>query len=176
MCDKKWVEVNDLSSSQYSVNKNVMFKTSILRPDLCDYSDAYIIVKGKITVTGKNNDNRVNKKLVFKNNAPFRSCIWKINNTFIDNAEDLDIVMPMYNLLEYSDNYSVTSGSLWNYYRHEINDDKNENDANENMINIIKITTSKSFKYKAKMIGSTPNNVNRLNAEVAVPLRYLSNF
>ena len=75
MCDKKWVEVNDLSSSQYSVNKNVMFKTSILRPDLCDYSNAYIIVKGKITVTGKNNDNRVNKKLVFKNNAPFRSCI-----------------------------------------------------------------------------------------------------
>ena len=75
MCDKKWVEVNDLSSSQYSVNKNVMFKTSILRPDLSDYSDAYIIVKGKITVTGKNNDNRVNKKLVFKNNAPFRSCI-----------------------------------------------------------------------------------------------------
>ena len=84
--------------------------------------------------------------------------------------------MPMCNLLEYSDNYSVTSGSLWNYYRHEINDDKNENDANENMINIIKITTSKSFKYKAKMIGSIPNNVNRLNAEVAVPLRYLSNF
>ena len=131
-----------------------MFKTSILRSDLCDYSDAYIIVKGKITVTGKNNDNRVSKKLAFKNNAPFRSCIWKMNITFIENAEDLDMVMPMYNMLEYSDNYSMTSGSLWNYYRHEINDDKNENDTNENMINIIKITTSKSFKYKAKMIES----------------------
>ena len=67
------------------------------------------------------------KKLTFKNNAPFRSCISKINNTFIDSAEDLDIVMPMYNLLEYSDNYSMASRSLWNYYRDEINDDSNEN-------------------------------------------------
>ena len=67
-----------------------------------------------------------NKKLTFKNNAPFRSCISKINNTFIDNAGDLDIVMLMYNLLEYSDNYSMTSGRLWNYHRDEINDDTNK--------------------------------------------------
>ena len=73
----------------------------------------HIAVKGRISVTGTNNANRRNKKLTFKNNAPFRSCISKINNTFVDNGEDLDIVMSMYNLLEYSDNYFMT-GSLWN--------------------------------------------------------------
>ena len=75
--------------------------------DLCDYSDVYIIVKRTTSITGTNNANRRNKKLTFKNSAPFRSCISKINNTFIENAEDFDVVMPMYNLLEYSDNYST---------------------------------------------------------------------
>ena len=84
----------------------------MLRSNLCDYSDAYIVVKGIITVTGTNPNNRRNKKLIFKNNAPFRSCITKINNTFVENAEKLRIVMPMYNLLKYSDNYSMTSLSL----------------------------------------------------------------
>ena len=83
--------------------------------------------------------------------------------------------MPMYNLLEYSDSYSMTSGSLWNYYRNEINDDENENDVNENMANKNKIATSKSFKYNTKILGSTPNNGNRLNAEVNVPLKYVIN-
>ena len=69
----------------------------MLRSDLCDYGNADIVVKGTISVTGTNNANRRNKKLIFKNNTPFRSCITKINNTFVDNAEDLDIVMPMYN-------------------------------------------------------------------------------
>ena len=78
----------------------------MLRSDLFDYSDAYIVAKEKITISGINNANRINKKLTFKNNAPFISSISKINNTFIDNAEDLDIVMPVYHLLEYSDNYS----------------------------------------------------------------------
>ena len=98
---KKWIKVNELSSSQYFVNKNRRFKTSMLRSHLCDYSNAYIVFKKIISVTGTNDNKR-------SNNAPFRSCISKINNTFIDNAEDLDIVMPMYNLLEYSDNYSMT--------------------------------------------------------------------
>ena len=112
-----------------------------------------------------------NKKLTFKNIAPFRSCVSKISSTFIDIAEDLDIVMPMYNLLEYSDNYSMTSGSLWNYcYRDEINDDSNEN-ANNNRINNNKTITNKSFEYKTKLIGSTPNNNNILDAEFAVPLK-----
>ena len=84
----------------------------MLRSDLCDYSDPYIFIKGAITVKGDNDAKKRNKKLIFKNNAPFRSCISKINNIFIDNAEDLDIVMPMYNLLEHSDNYSMKSGSL----------------------------------------------------------------
>ena len=91
------VGANDLSSGQYSVNKNIRFNASMLRSDLCDYSNADIVVKGTISVTGTNNANRRNKKLIFKNNTPFRSCITKINNTFVDNAEDLDIVMPVYN-------------------------------------------------------------------------------
>ena len=85
----------------------------------------------------------------------------KINNIFIDSAEDLDIVMPMYNLLEYSDNFSMTSGSLWNCYRDEVNNSANETDDNDNMINNIKTTASKSFKYKTKVIGSTSNNNSR---------------
>ena len=84
----------------------------MLRSDLCDYSNAYIVVNGRISVTGTDNANRRNKKLTFKNNAPSRSCISKINNIFMGNAEDLDIIMPMYSLLEYSDNYFMTSESL----------------------------------------------------------------
>ena len=91
----------------------------MLRSDLCDYSDAYIVVKGRKTVEGNNVAQTRNKKLIFQNNARFQSSISKINNTSIDNAADLDIVMPMYNMLEYSDNYSMTSGSFWNYYRDE---------------------------------------------------------
>ena len=96
----KWAEVNDLSSGQYSVNNNIRFKTSMLRSAVCDYSDTYIGLKGRISVIGTYDANRRNNKLTFKNNALFRSCISKINNTFIKNVEDLDIVMPMYNLLE----------------------------------------------------------------------------
>ena len=92
----------------------------MLRSDLCDYSDAYIVVKGTITVTDPNNAN-YDKKLAFKNNVSFTSCISKINNSLIDNAEHLDIVLPIYNLLEYNKNYGKTTGSLWNYYRDEAN-------------------------------------------------------
>ena len=119
---KKWVEVNDLSSGQYCVNKNIR----LLRSDLFSYSDGFIVVKFKITVEGTNNARRWNKKLTFKNNNSFRTCILKTNNILIDNAEDLDIVMLMINLLEFSDNYFMTSGSLWNYYRDEVNDDAKE--------------------------------------------------
>ena len=146
----------------------------MLRSKLCDYSDAYIVVKERISVRGINDANKRNKKLTFKNNAPFRSCISKINNAFLDNAEDLDIVIPMYNLLEYNDNYSVTSGSLWNYYRDLVNDSVIEND-DDNKISNSKRITSKSFEYKTKIIGSTSNN-NILDAKVVVPLKYLSNF
>ena len=98
---------------QYSL-KNIRLKTPILKSNLCDYSDVYNIAKGTITVSGTYANNQTNKMIHFKNNAPFRSCISEINNTFIDNAEDFDIVIMLYNLLEFSDNYSMTSGSLWN--------------------------------------------------------------
>ena len=116
------------------------------------------------------------KKLKFKINAPFRSCISKISNTFIDNAEDLDIVMPMYNMFEYSDNYSMAFGSLWNYYRDEINDDANEDNAARNKINNNKTIASKSLEYKTKLVGRTPNNNDILDGEVVVPLKYFINF
>ena len=112
------------------------------------------------------------KKLFFKNNAPFRSCISKTNNSFMDNAEDLDIVMPLHNLLEHNDNYSMASESLWNYYRDEVNYDANENDNANNKINNNKTIKSKSFENKTKMLGSTPNSNNISEAEVVVPLKF----
>ena len=99
---KKWMEVHDQSGNaenRYKPSKQIRFKTSMLQSDLCDYSDACIVVKGTINVTDPNN-NAYDKKLAFKNDAPFISCISKINNTLIDNVEDLDIVMPMHNLIE----------------------------------------------------------------------------
>ena len=146
----------------------------MFRSDLCDYSDAYFVVVN--TVEGENNPKKGNKKLSFENNDPFSSCISKINNTFIDNAEDLGVAMPKYNLLEHSDNYSIPSGSLWNYYRDEINDDANENNAVSKNINNTKRMASKSLEYKTKLLGRTPNNNDILNAEGVVPLKHLSNF
>ena len=108
---KKWVEVYDQSEKNYSPNKEIRIKTSMLRSDLCDFSNAYFVVKGTITVTKPDNA-KGNKKITFKNNAPFMNCISKINAIKIDNAEDLNVVMPMYNLLEYSKKYKKTTGSL----------------------------------------------------------------
>ena len=92
-------------------------KTALLRSSLCDYSEAYILVKRNITFNNTAGagaaPNNINKKVIFKNCAPFTNCISKINNTQIDNVEYIDIVMPMYNLIEYSDNFSKKSGSLW---------------------------------------------------------------
>ena len=96
----------------YNVNKEIRIKTPMLRSDLCNFSDVYIVVKGGITLEGDNNANKRKKNLAFKNNAPFINCISKINGIKIDNAEDLDVVMPMYNLLEHSKNYEKTTGSL----------------------------------------------------------------
>ena len=99
----------------------------MLRSNLCDYVDSYILVKGTITTTGTGDDEAAkqlderNKGVIFKNCAPFTKCISRINDTDIDTAQDIDIVMPMYNLIEYSDNYSKTFGSLWQYYKDEHN-------------------------------------------------------
>ena len=131
-------------------------------------------MKGGMTVKGDDNANRRNKKLTFKNNGLFKSCISKINNTFVDNAEDLDIAMLMYHLLEYNKNYFMTSGSFWNYYRDKVNDAADKTGANHWRNN--NKTTSKSFEYTTYMIRTTPANSNRLDTEVVVPLKYLSNF
>ena len=115
---RNWVEINDESRGTYTSN-DIKLKTTILRPNLCDYADAYILVKGTIIIIGVENDDAAkrlderNKGVVLKNCAPFTKCISRINNTDADNAQDIDIVMPMYNLIEYSDNYPKTSGSLW---------------------------------------------------------------
>ena len=114
----------------------------MLRSNLCDYSDAYILVKGTITVTGNHQRDRKSRPLIFKNNAPFISCITRINGELIEYADDLDIVMPMYNLLEYSKNYRKTIGSLYSYYQDELTNDGNDNFANRNVVN------SETFKYK----------------------------
>ena len=151
---KKWIEVDDESGTaedRYKPSKQIRFKTSMLRSDSCDYSDAYIVVKRTITVTDPNAA-AYDKKLAFKNNAPFISCISKINNTLIDDAEDLDIVMPMYNLLEYSKSYRKTTGSLWNYYRDEPNSGLSGDDNNINY----SIKNSKSQGYKTGITGKLP--------------------
>ena len=120
---KKWVEIKDESRGGYTTGSDIKFKTTMLRSGLCDYADAYILVKGAITIPGAGDDtawrraDEINKGVIFKNCAPFTNCISKINDTEIDNAQDIDIVMPMYNLIEYSDNYSKTSGILWKYYK-----------------------------------------------------------
>ena len=122
---RNWVEINDESRGVYNVNSQIKFKTTMLKPGLCDYSGAYILVKGRITIAGAGNDaaarqaDERNKGVIFKNCATFINCISEINNTQIDNAKDIDIVMPMYNLIEYSDSYVKTTGSLWQYFRDE---------------------------------------------------------
>ena len=107
---KNWVEINDEPRGTYNVNSQIKFKTTMLKSSLCDYGDAYILIKGTITFNNiapaDPDANNTNKKVTFKNCAPFTNCISEINNTQEDNAKDIDIVMPMYNLIEYSDNYS----------------------------------------------------------------------
>ena len=139
----------------------------MLKSSLCDYSDAYILVKGTITINGRGADavarqaDERDKDVSFKNCAPFINCISEINNTQIDNAKDIDIVMTVYNLMDYSDNYAKTSASLWQYFRDEPDDN---------------IEDSESFKFKVKITGKTPNNNNVKDVEIMVPLKYLSNF
>ena len=161
---KKWVEVHDQSGSADDRNKpskQIRFKTSMLRSYLCDYSDAYIVVKGDTTLTKTNERGIIgirNRFLVFKNNGSFTNCISKINNVLIDNAEDLDIAMPMYNLLEYSENYRKTTGSWWNYYRDKYNNRPlNDDDPPIINYNADPITNSESFKNKSSITGKTSN-------------------
>ena len=147
----------------------------MLKSSLCDCSDAYILIKGTISV---NNTaaagaavNNINKKVIFKNCAPFTNCISEINKMQIDNAKDIDIVMPMYNLIEYSDNYAKTSGSLWQYCK----DIPARNNNNNAIIIFAENNLTDSFNFKVKFTGQTGNNGTR-DVEIMVPLKYLSNF
>ena len=165
----------------------------MLRSDLCDFSDASVVVKGIVTVSADGRDrDEMNRQVILKNNAPFISCISKINGVLVENAEDLNAVMPMYNSLKYSKNYLNSSASLWNYCRDELTDEVNDNNRpNKNVIN------SKYFKYKTSITGSTYNVPRRITdadgnpenntnydenkrgtreVEIAVPLKHLGNF
>ena len=152
---RNWVEINDDMRVAYSPNKQIRFKTAMLRSSLCDYSDAYILVRGNITVNNTAAapaDNR-NKKLILKNCAPFTNCITKIDNTQIHNAEHIDTVVPMYNLIEYSDNFSKRPGSLWQYCKEipAVNNDGNIVDFNG-------ANATDSFNFKTKITGQTNND------------------
>ena len=184
---REYVKVKSLSNT-CNGNESIRFKTPMLRSNLCDYSDAYILVKGAITVTapGVNNNadnirDKRNRPLILKNNAPFVSCITRINGELIEDADDLNIVMPIYNLLEYSKNCRKTIGSLYNYYRDELTNDDNDNFANVNVVN------SEAFKYENKIAGNTYNvdagaqgyDVNKNGTQevkLTIPLKYLGNF
>ena len=148
----------------------------MLKSSLCDYSDAYILVKGTISVTNTAAAdaaaNNINKKVIFKNCALFTNCISEINNTQIENAKDIDIVMPMYNLIEYSDNYAKTTGSLWQYCK-DIPARNNNN--NNQIVNFAADNLTDSFNFKAKFTGQTGNNGTK-DVEIMVPLKYLSTF
>ena len=158
---KKSYIIDNESKGNYSHENPITFLTSSLESSLCDYSDAYISVTRNITVTGGN----TNTKVVFKNCAPFEKCRTEINETFVDDADFISITMPMYNLIEYSDNYSDTSGSLWNFKRDEIEGDVD-----------LTVDNAPSFKYKANLIGNTENNGRKNVVKIAIPLKYLSNF
>ena len=164
---KNCIEINDQSRGVYNNNSGIRFKNAMLKSSLCDYSDAYILVKGKITITGAAADaagrqaDERNKGVIFTNCAPFIICKSEINNTEIDNAKDVDIVIPMYNLIEYRDNYTKTFGSLWQYYKDQPNDN---------------LADSESSKSKIKITGNTPANGNTKDVEIFVPRKYLSNF
>ena len=143
----------------------------MLRSSLCDYSDAYILVKGNISVNNTAGAAAANKKVIFKNCASFANCIIKINNTQIGNAEYIDIVMPIYNLIEYSGNYSKTSRSLWQYCK-----DIPAVDNDGDIVTFNGANDTDSLNFKSKIIGKTNDDGDIENVEIMVPLKYLSNF
>ena len=171
---KKWYIINDENNTNYGVNKDtgennpdtITYDTSVLKPNLCDYAEAYILVDGTIRVAAAN----ANTRLALKNCVPFTKCNLEINDEHADTAENLDIVMSMYNLIEYSDNYQDSSATLYQYKR----DEPPEGDP----ITILAVNNSSSFKYKVELLGDpvVANNIARGNVKVVVPLKYLSNF
>ena len=171
---KKWYVINDENNTNYGVNKDtgannpdtIKYDTRVLKPNLCDYAEAYILVDGTIRGTGGDN----NTRLALKNCAPFTKCNLEINDEHTDTAEDLDIVMPMYNLIEYSDNYQDSSATLYQYKRDE--------PPEANAIDDFTVDNSNSFKYKVSLLGNpvVADNIAKRSVKVVVPLKYLSNF
>ena len=175
---RKWYIINDENNTNYGVNKDtgadnpdtIKYDTKVLKPNLCDYAEAYILVNGTIRVANALNATT----LALKNCAPFTKSNLKINDEHVDTAENLDIVMPMYNLIEYSDNYQDSSATLYQYKRDEPPED--------NAVADLTAGNSDSFKYKIKLLGNIDQlgadapRVGRLNVNVVVPLKYLSNF
>ena len=174
LASKKWYIIDGESKVGYLHHDAIKFLTKSIKSSLCDYSDACILVTGNITVTRTIAGNPVQRKqvlteatqVVFKNCAPFKDCRTEVNDTFVDYADFINITMPMYNLIEYSDNYSDTSGSLWQFKRDEIIN--NADVTNDN--------NAPSFKYKANLIGNTETNGTKKGVKIAIPLKYLSNF
>ena len=160
---KIWYIINDQNTGNNAYGNGedgttIKFETKIIKPNSCDYSDTYILVIGNIQ------NKPANSVVAFKNCAPFRTCDVTINDEHVEKAEDLDIVMPMYNLLEYSDNYQDSTGSLYQFKRDEPPDD-NADVANN----------TSSLVYKSKLTsGNDDNNVN--NVKLVVPLKYVSSF
>ena len=166
---RKWNIVNDNSKTNYGVGSETIFNAEVLKSNLCGYNDAYILVKGDVTVTAAPATH-----VAFKNCEPFTKCITTIDGTTIDDTEDLDLVMPMYNLIKYSSNYSETTRSLWFYSKDETTDF---------YADVANTNDFKSFKYKAKLLENTvvqpnQNHANGIlrNTTIVVPLKYLSNF
>ena len=171
---KKWYIINDENNTNYGVNKDtgannpdtIKYDTRVLKPNLCDYAEAYILVDGTIRGTGGNN----NTRLALKKCPPFTKCNLEINDEHVDTAENLDITMPMYNLIEYSDNYQDSSATLYQYKRDE--------PPEANAINELTTDTSSSFKYKVDLLGNPvlDGNIAKRSVKVVVPLKYLINF
>ena len=165
----KWYIIDSESNGNYSHENPIKFSTKSIESSLCNYSDAYILVTGNTNVTAGDN----NTKVAFKHSAPFKKCRTEINRTFVDDANFINITMPMYNLIEYSDKYSDASGSLWQFKREEQPIDINGVFINKTAEN------ASSFKYKSNVIGNTvADGANRQkeNVKIVVPLKYLSNF
>ena len=172
---RKWYIINDQNSGQYSRRMKMIqpLNFKVIKPNLCDYSDAYILVTGDIKIA----DIAADTNVAFKNFAPFTRCVTHINDEHVKTAENLDIIMYMYNLIEYSDNYADSSGSLYQFKR----DESPMNNAG-NPLNLV-LDNSTSFKYKAIPLGKADddddddgNDRSLKNTKIVVPLKYLSNF
>ena len=171
---KKWYIINDENNTNYGVNKDtgadnpdtIKYNTRVLKPNLCDFAEAYILIDGTIRAAAAN----ANTRLALKNCAPFTKCNLEINDAHVDTAENLDITMPMYNLIEYSDNYQDSSATLYQYKRDE--------PPEANAIDDLTVNNSSSFKYKVNLLGNPDldGGIAKRSVKVVVPLKYLVTF